>query len=165
MAHKYTSICSDGGAGGQPMTPSCALPVIYTGAVCQEELRSLRNCLLGEGDSKSVYPQILTETNLAAAKTIFPFIEQASPACAVEVKPFLCLYFFGLCDSSEGVSYQPSASHCRNLRDNVCAKEWEQVRTLGQLLPNIPSLPNCEVDFSEADVPCDSNNGSAGEGQ
>ena len=121
--------------------------------------------MLGDGSSKSVHPQILTETNLAAVETIFPFIDQASPACALEVRPFLCLYFFGLCDSSEKVSYQPSASHCRNLRDNICAEEWEKVRLLGQLLPNVPALPKCDVEFSEEDVPCDSDDGSAGEGQ
>ena len=163
MANKYTGICSIGGTGSQLMT--CAAPIRYTGTICQEELKSLKNCLLSDpGDSEDVYPLIATDSNLEAVEALFPYIDKASPACAAEVRPFLCLYFFGLCDTAKGVSYQPSASHCRNLRDDVCAEEWTLVQTIGQVLPNVPALTNCDVEFSDETVPCNSVDGSGEEG-
>lgn len=166
MENKYTGVCSNRFATGrQSMT--CTAPVTYTETVCQEELKSIKNCLLGDDNSESVHPLIATDGNLEAAKAILPYVDQASPACAAEVKPFLCLYFFGLCDVAEGVSYQPSASHCRNLRDNVCANEWTTVSTFAQFLPDVPSLPNCDVEFSDETIPCNSDayGGSGEEGK
>ena len=162
MAQKYTGVCSNGKDGRQPMT--CAAPISYTDTVCQEELKSIKGCLLSS-TSESVHPLIATDSNLEAARNILSYIDSdssglVSPACVVEVKPFLCLYFFGLCDTTDGVTYQPSASHCRNLRDNVCAKEWELVARFGQILPDIPALPNCDVEFSDEAVPCNSDDGS-----
>jgi hypothetical protein len=167
---KYTGVCSNraaGTAGRQSMT--CAAPVSYVETVCQEELKSIRGCLLSDGDSETVHPLIATDSKLEAATTILSYIDGdtsglVSPACAVEVKPFLCLYFFGLCDTSEGMSYQPSASHCRDLRDSVCADEWGLVTTLRNFRPDIPALPNCDVEFSDETVSCNSDDGSGGEG-
>ena len=170
MAQKYTGVCSNRENGRQSVT--CAAPISYTETVCQEELKSIRGCLLSDGDStsESVHPLIATDSNLEAAEATLSFIDRdtsglVSPACAAEVKPFLCLYFFGLCDTTEGVSYQPSAGHCRDLRDSVCAEEWETVARLGQLLPDIPALPNCDVEFSDEAVPCNSDDGSGEEGE
>ena len=171
MAQKYTGICSNratGTIGRQSVT--CTAPVSYVEAVCQEELKSISGCLLSDGDSESVHPLISTDSNLEAARTILSYIDGdttglVTPACAAEVKPFLCLYFFGLCDATEGVSYQPSASHCRDLRESVCAKEWETVTTLSKILPDIPALPNCDVEFSDETLPCGSDDGSGGEGE
>ena len=164
MANKYTGVCSNGRTGSQLMT--CAAPIAYTGAICQEELKSLKNCLLSDpGDSEDVYPLIATDSNLEAVEALFPYIDQASPGCAAQVRPFLCLYFFGLCDSVKGVSYQPSAGHCRNLRDDVCAEEWALVQIFGQSVPNVPALPNCDVEFSDETVPCNSDDGSGEEGE
>ena len=174
MAQKYTGICSNratGTAGRQSVT-QCAAPVSYAETVCQEELKSISSCLLSNGDSESVRPLIATDSNLEAARTILSYVNDdtsgiVSPACAAEVKPFLCLYFFGLCDTTEGISitYQPSASHCRDLRDSVCAKEWDTVTTLSKILPDIPALPNCDVEFSDETVSCGSDDGSGGEGE
>ena len=168
IKHKYTGVCTNGGTGLQSMT--CAVPVTYTETVCQEELKSIKNCLLGDDDSESVHPLIATDSNLESARTILSYVDDdssdlVSPACAAEVKPFLCLYFFGLCDATEGVSYQPSAGHCRNLRDNVCAEEWKTVTRLGRFFPNIPSLPNCDAEFSDEIIPCNSDGGSGEEGR
>ena len=141
----------DEGRGQQSMT--CATPIEYTGSVCQQELESLKTCLLEESDRESVNPLIITENNLEAAKTILSFIDNrpdlVSPACAVEVKPFLCLHLFGLCSATGGVSYQPTACHCRNLRDNVCADEWRLVEMIQDVLSDFPALPNCDTEFSD----------------
>ena len=122
MIHKsFVGIGSDRERGHQSVT--CATPIKYTGTVCQGELESLKTCL---SDRESVHPLIITENNLDAAKTVLSYIDNArsdlvSPTCAAEVKPFLCLHLFGLCSATGGVSYQPTACHCRNLRDNICA--------------------------------------------
>ena len=168
MGQKYTGVCGDNNVGTGRLSVICAAPITYMEAICQEELKSIKNCLLSDDDSENVHPLIATDSNLAAARTILSYIDDdtsglVSPACAAEVKPFLCLYFFGLCDSTEGVSYQPSASHCRDLRDSVCASEWQTVTRLGLLLSNIPALPNCEVEFSDETVPCNSADDGSGE--
>ena len=160
----YIDTGSNGERGHQSMM--CAAPIEYTQTVCQDELKSLKTCLvLGEGGRESVHPLIITMNNFEAAKAILPFIDDdssdfVSPACAAEVKPFLCLYLFGLCNATEGVSYQSSASHCRNLRDSVCVKEWETVTRLGHFLPDIPSLPNCDTEFSDDSMPQFTDDGS-----
>ena len=151
----FIGIGSNGEMGDQSMT--CATPIEYTGSVCQQELESLKTCLLEESDRESVNPLIITENNLEAAKTILSFIDNR-PVCAVEVKPFLCLHLLGLCSSTGGVSYQPTACHCRNLRDNVCADEWKLVNSemIQDYLSDFPDLPNCDTDleFSENNKQC-----------
>ena len=62
----FVGIGSDKERGHQSVT--CATPIEYTGTVCQEELESLKTCLLGENDRESVHPLIITENNLEAAK-------------------------------------------------------------------------------------------------
>ena len=155
MIHKsFIGIGSDG-----HQSIICATPFEYTGTVCQEELKSLKTCLLGESDRESAHPLIITENNLEAAKTILSYIDNTrsefvSPVCAAEVKPFLCLHLFGLCSATRGVSYQPTACHCRNLRDNICADEWRLVEMIQHIYSNFPALPNCD------NKPCYTDNGS-----
>ena len=156
MIHKmFVGIGSD---GHQLMT--CATPIEYTGTVCQAELKSLETCLLRESNRESAHPLIITENNIEAAETVL-YSELISPACAAEVKPFLCLHLFGLCSAIGGVSYQPTACHCRNLRDNICANEWRLVEMIQRILSDFPPLPNCDADFSDNNQPCYTDNGSS----
>ena len=162
----FIGIGSNGETGDQSMT--CATPMEYTEGVCQQELESLKTCLLEESDRESVNPLMITENNLEAAKTILSFIDNrpdlVSPACAVEVKPFLCLHLFGLCSATGGVSYQPTACHCRNLRDNVCANEWKLVEMIQDFLSDFPDLPNCDTELSENNKQCNDNGSGSGSG-
>ena len=155
MIHK--SFVGIGGDGHQSMT--CATPIEYTGTVCQEELKSLKTCLFGDSDRESAHPLIITENNLEIAKIVLSS-DLVSPVCAAEVKPFLCLHLFGLCSATGGVSYQPTACHCRNLRDNICADEWRLVEMIQHILSNFPVLPNCDTKFSDNNKPCYTDNGS-----
>ena len=156
MIHKsFIAIGSD--VGGREH--QCATPIEHTGSVCQKELELLTTCFLEDSDRESVHPLIIKENNLEAAKTILSFIDSArsglvSPACAAEVKPFLCLHLLGLCSATGGVSYQPTACHCRNLRDNVCADEWRLVEMIQDILSGFPALPNCYAEFSDNNKPC-----------
>ena len=147
MANKYVSVCGSSEGGTQSLT--CAAPITYTESVCQQELNSIRNCL--QTGDRNTHPLIVTNSNHANAELALSYVDRlASDACAAEVKPFLCVYFFGLCDSTTGASYQPTASSCKNLRDNVCAKEWNLASTL-------IALPICEARFSDESIYCDAN--------
>ena len=142
-AYKYSSVCG--------IDTHCAVPIEYTDSLCQSELSSLKLCLENDIDEGS-HPLVVTDSDIETAKMALSFVDDwASEACAAEVKPFLCLYFFGLCDSSSGVSYQPTASNCKNLRDNICTTEWS-------LASRFIDLPDCDVVFSDDTVPCDANN-------
>ena len=122
----------------------------YKGMVCREELLSLTTCYLGNADEND-HPVVKTVSNLEEAEQSLSYvnlIESVNPQCSAEVKPFLCLYFFGLCNAVTGVSYQSSISQCKNLRDNVCMEEWNTAISLGF------NLPDCDMEFSEDNIPC-----------
>ena len=159
----FVGIGSTGDRGEGHQSQMCATPIEYTGSVCQQELESLTTCLLGESERGSAHPLIITESNLEAAETVQSFIDNSrsglvSPACAAEVKPFLCLHLFGLCSATGGVSYQPTACHCKDLRDNVCADEWRLVEMIQDILSGFPALPNCDVEFPDSNETCYADN-------
>ena len=125
---------------------TCALPILYTGEVCQEELLSLKNCYVG--DDGTDYLAVATDAHVEDAQLALSYLGLATPKCAAEVELFLCLYFFGLCDMTTKNSFQPSVSQCRNLRDRVCKQEWITAVNFGL------ELPDCDVDFPAESVSC-----------
>ncbi len=70
-----------------------------------------------------------------------------SPECEAAIRPFLCLYLFGSCDSDNQL-HQVTQADCEEMRDDVCAREWALgERFLGQgILPDCNTLPNQEDD-------------------
>ena len=135
-------------------TEKCEL---YTGKVCREELHSLRFCYLGmnEGDSDADNIFVETTSRMEDAEQALLYVSLfATPQCSAEVKPFLCPYLFGLCDKTTGVSYRPSVSQCRKIRDHVCVEEWRTAIEFGL------SLPDCDVEFSEESYVLCVHNGS-----
>ena len=129
MKQKYASVCSSSSASGSRFGKGQISidPITYSGSVCWEELNSLKSCLLEDGNKYS-HPLVVTTDYKGDAELILSVVDrfQINPECAMEVKPFLCLYFFGLMsDTSNRVYYQPSASHCKNLRDDICQLEWD----------------------------------------
>ena len=71
----------------------------------------------------------------------------ASPECATAIKPFMCLYLFGSCDSDNQLR-QVSQANCVRLRDDVCAGPWETISMVREGV-----LPDCR-NFREQDVQC-----------
>ena len=127
--------------------------------MCLEELNSLKNCLLEDG-SKYSHPLVVTTDNKSIADMALSAVNFASRECAAEVKPFLCLYFFGLMsDTSNRVYYQPSADHCKNLRDDVCALEWTSVESLNLRGLIKLRLPDCNEEFPSHIDPCNDEGG------
>ena len=148
IKQKYISICS-----GSRLQREQGLvpidPIIYRGTVCWKELNLLKDCLM-DNSGESGHPRVVTDDNLEIARLALSAVDQyASPKCVAEVKPFLCLYFFGLVsEMSIEVSFQPSASHCKNLRDNACNDIWN----LAQFFKL--ELPDCDEEFPVNNVPC-----------
>ena len=72
-----------------------------------------------------------------------------SPECSEVVEPFLCLYYFGLCDSS-GELYLPSTGECETLKTQTCAREFQiAISFLGNA-----SLPQCSTLPSDREIDC-----------
>ena len=91
------------------------------------------------------HPSVATDEYQYDAEMILSFLNQiGSPQCSTnaEVRPFLCLHFFGLCDVDTGESYRPCASQCMSMRHNICADDWKRLATSSFSLPdcNDPEL-------------------------
>lgn len=86
-------------------------------------------------------PLILRDGSSSAQVLLFGLdIQQSSDKCRKAVIPFMCLHLFGLCDSS-GVSFQPTMQQCLDVRDELCAAEWELALSLNFDLPDCGGLP------------------------
>ena len=155
VKQKYISVCSSSSSSSSWLGKGRASidPITYQGSVCLEELNSLQNCLLEDG-SKYSHPLVVTTDNKSIADMALSAVNFASRECATEVKPFLCLYFFGLMsDTSNRVYYQPSAGHCKNLRDDVCEFEWTFAESSNF------KLPDCNEEFPSHIDPCNEEGG------
>lgn len=71
----------------------------------------------------------------------------ASPECTAAIKPFMCLYLFGSCDSDNQLR-QVSQTDCVRLRDDVCAEPWKMISMVRE-----GALPDCR-DFGDQDIQC-----------
>ena len=127
------------------MTPeSTCSAEIYTGEVCKSALQSIQNCLPGRCGSSDVYipytglqDQIEQQlTNLVGGLQLV----NPSPDCQAAILPFLCSYYFGLCDSSDHL-HAPSLQDCVLIANQTCAREFQiAVSVLGR-----ENLPKCET--------------------
>ena len=103
----------------------CQAPLHYltTSNICLMEfsiiLTSLNCSFNPEGtvfvkeNNKTITTQILNKLNLIGTNA----------ECRRKAVPFLCLHLFGLCVES-GVSIQPTAGQCKEIRDIICQEEW-----------------------------------------
>ena len=78
---------------------------------------------------------------------IYPFVsytlEYASVECTSAAIPFLCLYVYNLCSTSDGVTLLPSSEECLYVKTVACRQEWiEASNLLPNLLPDCDNLPN-----------------------
>ena len=71
----------------------------------------------------------------------------ASPECTAAIKPFMCLYLFGSCDSDNQLR-QVSQTDCVRLRDDVCVEPWKRINMVQE-----GALPDCR-DFGDQDIQC-----------
>ena len=134
----------------------CSSNVVYTQDACQHYLLTLQACLPNRQSSSDVYvsvtDQVETEGQVNLLLNSLRNFIRPSPECRAVVEPFLCLYLFGLCDSS-GVAYEPSFEECVFISTGVCASEWARANNLliqvGQSpLPECASFPSTTTDIS-----------------
>ena len=123
----------------------CPSALSYDGAVCRMELQSWRQCLPNADHNGSILVQqdVAQEIENLISALESPFLG-ASDDCKAAVLPFLCVYFFGLCDST-GKAYRPSSSQCTEISTGVCAREWTIGTSFGIPLPECSSLPDESV--------------------
>ena len=110
-------------------------------SVCENSLvdiLSSMNCDTDLGES------ILVQQNdeSTARQILFGLNNLIKPSseCRELVVPFLCLYQFGLCDTS-GIFIQPTIGQCEEIRDVVCRTEWATALRFGIDLPDCRILP------------------------
>ena len=120
----------------------------YSGQICLNELKKLQSCYASQVD---VPVRVPSNTNQEVAQATaerlllgLPLLSP-SPECEAAIRPFLCLYLFGSCDS-DNQPLQVIQADCVKMRDDVCAREWALAeRYLGQgVLPECGTLSNEE---------------------
>ena len=124
----------------------CRAPLHYTttSGVCLMELSGIltfSNCL-----SNSEGNVLVEKNNETTATNILNKLNsiRASAECRRKAVPFLCLHLFGLCVES-GVSIQPTAGQCEEIRDITCQDEWVIIAS---------DLPDCVTFPSESALSC-----------
>ena len=110
----------------------------YTGEVCLDELMKYQSCYHQQPSHQDVI-YIPFETDQEEAEATATRLLQGlpllspSPECEAAIKPFLCLYLFGSCDTNNQ-SHQVTKDDCLRVREDVCVEEWELAeRYIGQL--------------------------------
>ena len=120
---------------------SCDQRTVYEGQVCLSELMRWQQCFSPQSSAVYLPLDINQEEAEATANLLLQGLPLLSPSpeCEVAIRPFLCLYLFGSCDS-DNQPHQVTQANCERLRDDVCAREFILAeRFVGQGI-----LPNCD---------------------
>ena len=140
--------------GGDATSDVCLEPAVYSGATCRAELQVYQECFSGSAGSNDIL--IRSDINQETVETDAELLIESglsflnpSAECVAAIRPFLCLYLFGVCDSSSQLR-QVSSSECVDLREDICATEWSAaVVFLGPgRLPVCENLPTQMPDES-----------------
>ena len=123
---------------------SCDQTTVYEGQVCLSELTRWQQCFTPQSNAKVYVPTDIDQQGAEdTANTLLRNLPFLSPSteCLSAIRPFLCLYLFGSCDSNNQ-SHQVTQTDCATLRDDVCVREWA-------LAEGIVDLPICDELFKE----------------
>ena len=128
---------------------ACTQVSEYSGEVCRDELTSLQICFSGVTSPLNIPSSIDEQAGESEAVGLlngFSFLNP-SQECTEVIVPFLCLYIFNLCDSSNTL-HTILRQDCLSIRDDICAKEYDLVITfLGDgVLPVCEDLPDITVE-------------------
>ena len=126
----------------------CSQVSEYSGEVCRDELTSLQMCFSGvisPPPPLNIPSSIDQQTGESDAMSLENGLSFLNPSqqCTEAIMPFLCLYTFSLCDSSNTL-HTILRQDCLDMRDDVCASEWSQAFAfLGDgILPVCEDLPD-----------------------
>ena len=120
---------------------SATCPTTLTeNSVCESSLVDILSSMNCDTDfGRSILIQQNDESTASQIVFGLNFIKP-SPECRELVVPFLCLYLFGLCDTS-GIFIQPTMGQCEEMRDVVCRTEWATALRFGINLPDCGIFP------------------------
>lgn len=131
------------------VTAGMCSPVKYTGEACAPYLLSYQNCLPAHSSSNDSVIYISSTVEQSrwenGASSLLGLKYLVPKPCQDKLIPFLCLYFFNLCNKETGTLLKPSSQQCVELRDKVCATNWKRAMKIDQfahLIPNCDSLPH-----------------------
>ena len=130
--------------------------MIYEGQVCLGELTRWKECFSPQSD-RIYLPSDVNQGEAEATANVLlqglPLLSP-SPECEAAIRPFLCLYLFGSCDSVSRQQHQVTQANCERLRDDVCTQEFvEAEELLGQgVLPNCDDLLQQEEECQSIDL-------------
>ena len=125
---------------------SSCFPDVYTGAVCRDTLQLHQQCLANSYSGSEVYiPSDRDQQQLEQQVTLLIAGLQSlapSPECSEAAIPLICLFYFGLCDSS-GELQLPSATQCETVSNRTCAREFQLATAIlsSDVLPQCENLP------------------------
>ena len=110
---------------------------------------SLQMCFSGVPLPLSIPSSIDLEAGESNAKNLVTGLSFLNPSqqCQEAITPFLCIFIFNLCDSSNTL-HTNQREDCLHIRDNVCVSEWRQARQFlgGGVLPVCEDLPDITED-------------------
>ena len=121
-------------------------PEIYNGSICREALQTRQSCLLDRNTSGDIFIAVDPASSQSSREEQASlFIQGLSllapgPECMKAVAPFLCFYIFALCNSNSRL-LQPSSGECREITDNVCAREFQTAA----MFATADQLPQCQL--------------------
>ena len=137
--------------------PQCS-PAVYSGSVCRLPLQSLQNCIPDLCGSTEIYissdsMQSVVEEQLTLLLGGLRFLSP-STACLEAAEPFLCAYYFNLCDGGE--LYRPSFEDCVTIASETCRDEFEAAVRFGmsERLPRCELLSTSESPSSKLELGC-----------
>ena len=130
------------------VSSNCDQKIAYSKEICSSELQYWQQCFSQQANADIYIPSnIDPQQTEERAKSFFFGLPSLSPSpkCVDDLRPFLCLYLFGSCDSNNQ-SHQITQADCERLRDDVCAQEWAKAESfLGRgALPQCSDFPNQE---------------------
>ena len=108
--------------------------------ICRTALKGILSSEMGCDSNGTLLVRQIDADSTARTLLLGLQIQNPSEKCMEAVIPTLCLHFFGLCDSS-GVSLQPTAGQCREIRDELCVEEWNFALRAKIELPICEKLP------------------------
>ena len=124
---------------------NCSKVSEYSGEVCRDELMSLQMCFSGVTSPLNIPSSIDQQIGENDAMSLVNGLSFLNPSqqCSEAIMPFLCLYIFSLCDSSNTL-HTILRQDCLDIRDDVCAREWSQAVAFlgGGVLPVCEDLPD-----------------------
>ena len=124
--------------------------MIYDGQACLSELTQWQQYFSPLSDAVYVPPNMEAEATAERLLLGLPLLSP-SPECEAAIRPFLCLYLFGSCDSDNNL-HQVTQISCIRLRDDVCAREF----ILAEGIVGQGVLPNCD-DLLQQEEECQGN--------